>query len=44
LWYDHDQLGSTPLISSSTGVSQATYTYDPYGGLASSTGSITNPF
>jgi RHS repeat-associated protein len=25
-------------------VSQATYTYDPFGGLASSTGSITNPF
>ena len=44
LWYHHDQLGSTRLVTNSTGVSQATYTYDPYGGLASSTGSITNPF
>jgi len=44
LWFHHDQLGSTRLVTNSTGVSQATYTYDPYGGLASSTGSITNPF
>jgi RHS repeat-associated protein len=44
LWYHHDQIGSTRLVTNSTGVSQATYTYDPYGGLASSTGSITNPF
>ena len=44
LWYHHDQLGSTRLVTNSTGVSQATYTYDPYGGLAASTGSITNPF
>jgi RHS repeat-associated protein len=43
-WYHHDQIGSTRLITDSTGASQATYTYDPYGGLASSTGSITNPF
>ncbi len=44
LWYHHDQLGSTRLVTSSTGVSEATYIYDPYGGLASSTGSVTNPF
>jgi RHS repeat-associated protein len=44
LWFHHDQIGSTRLVTSSTGTSQATYTYDPYGGLASSTGSITNPF
>jgi RHS repeat-associated protein len=43
-WYHHDQIGSTRLITDSTGASQATYTYDPYGGIASSTGSITNPF
>jgi RHS repeat-associated protein len=43
-WYHHDQIGSTRLITDSTGTSQATYTYDPYGGLASSTGSLTNPF
>jgi RHS repeat-associated protein len=44
LWYHHDQIGSTRLVTNSTGVSQATYTFDPYGGLASSTGTITNPF
>jgi RHS repeat-associated protein len=43
-WFHHDQLGSTRLLTDSTGTSQATYTYDPFGGLASSTGSITNPF
>jgi RHS repeat-associated protein len=43
-WFHHDQIGSTRLITDSTGITQATYTYDPYGGLASSTGSITNPF
>jgi RHS repeat-associated protein len=32
------------VITDLTGSSQATYTYDPYGGLASSTGTITNPF
>jgi len=42
-WFHHDQIGSTRLITDSNGTSQATYTYDPYGGLASSTGSITNP-
>lgn len=44
LWYHDDQIGSTRLVTNSTGVSQATYTYDPYGALVSSTGSITNPF
>ncbi len=44
LWYHHDQLGSTRLLTDSSGVSQATYTYDPFGGLAASTGSVTNPF
>jgi len=32
------------LVTDSTGTAQATYTYDPYGGLAASTGAITNPF
>jgi RHS repeat-associated protein len=44
LWFHRDQLGSTRLVTNSTGVTQATYTYDPHGGLASSTGTITNPF
>jgi RHS repeat-associated protein len=43
-WFHRDQIGSTRLITDSTGASQATYAYDPFGGLASSTGSITNPF
>jgi RHS repeat-associated protein len=43
LWYHHDQLGSTRVIGDSGGVVQATYTFDPFGGLASSNGSVTNP-
>ncbi|HLZ25880.1 MAG TPA: RHS repeat-associated core domain-containing protein [Chloroflexota bacterium] len=43
-WFHHDQIGSTRLVTDSTGSTSATYTFDPYGGLASSTGSITNPF
>jgi RHS repeat-associated protein len=44
MWFHHDQLGSTRLITDSAGTSQATYAYDPFGSLASSTGSVTNPF
>jgi RHS repeat-associated protein len=43
LWLHHDQLGSTRLVTDSTGASQATYTFDAYGKLTASTGSITNP-
>src|SRR5439155_20337552 len=45
-WYHHDQLGSTRLITNSTATTPhpATYTYDPYGGVASISESITNPF
>jgi RHS repeat-associated protein len=43
LWLHHDQLGSTRLVTDSAGVGQATYTYDAYGNLAASTGTITNP-
>jgi RHS repeat-associated protein len=43
LWYHHDQIGSTRLVTDSAGTSQATYTYDPYGGLAATTGTLTNP-
>lgn len=43
LWYHRDQIGSTRLVTDSTGTPQATYTYDPFGGLASSTGTITKP-
>ncbi|MHB8511873.1 MAG: RHS repeat-associated core domain-containing protein [Actinomycetota bacterium] len=44
LYYHQDQLGSTRALSDSTGTIQATYTYDPYGNLTGSTGSISNPF
>jgi len=45
-WYHHDQIGSTRLITNSTATAPhpASYTYDPYGGLASISESITNPF
>jgi RHS repeat-associated protein len=44
-WYHHDQLGSTRLITNSTASTPhpASYTYDPYGGIASINESITNP-
>ena len=43
LYYVHDQLGSTRLLTNSGGTIEASYTYDPYGSLAGSTGSATNP-
>jgi YD repeat-containing protein len=43
LWLHHDQLGSTRLVTDTTGASQATYTFDPYGNITASTGTITNP-
>ena len=43
LWLHHDQLGSTRLITDSIGASQATYSFDPYGNLTASTGTIANP-
>jgi RHS repeat-associated protein len=41
-FYSHDQIGSARAISSATGTSQNTYSYDPYGNVVSSTGSVTN--
>jgi RHS repeat-associated protein len=40
----HDQLGSTRLVTDSLGTTQGTYTFDPYGNLVTTTGSILNPF
>jgi RHS repeat-associated protein len=37
-------LGSTRAITNASGVTQATYQYDPYGNLIASTGSVANPF
>ncbi len=45
LWYHHDQIGSTRAMTDGSGNVQATYTFDPYGNTASSTGSLANqPF
>ncbi len=43
LWFHHDNLGSTRLVTNSSGTSQATYSFDAYGNLTASTGTITNP-
>ena len=37
-YYTHDQLGSTRLLTNSSGATVATYTYTPYGVVASHTG------
>jgi RHS repeat-associated protein len=40
LWLHHDQLGSTRMVTNSTGQVAATYAYSPYGSLSSSSGSV----
>lgn len=46
LWYHHDQIGSTRAITNSSGTVEATYQFDPYGTILSSTnpGGVSNPF
>lgn len=44
LWLHHDQLGSTRLITDSSGVGQAAYTFDAYGSMTAATGSVSTPF
>jgi RHS repeat-associated protein len=43
-YYSADGLGSITSLSSSTGTLADTYTYDSFGNLTASTGTITNPF
>lgn len=43
LFYHHDQLGSTRLLTDQSGNVAASFTYDSYGKLAASTGSISTP-
>ncbi|MGC2375261.1 MAG: RHS repeat-associated core domain-containing protein [Solirubrobacteraceae bacterium] len=43
LWFHHDQLGGTRLLTDATGAVQATYSYTPYGSVASSTGPASTP-
>jgi RHS repeat-associated protein len=42
-YFHHDQGGSTRLVTTSAGANQATYTFDPFGKLVASTGSLVNP-
>jgi RHS repeat-associated protein len=42
-WYQTDQIGSIRGLTDNLGAVVATYTYDPYGNLTGSTGSIANP-
>jgi RHS repeat-associated protein len=41
--YHHDQLGSTRLLTDTTGQATGTYTYDAYGVSVGSTGTATTP-
>ncbi len=43
-YYQADGLGSITSLSSATGTLANTYTYDSFGNLTASAGSITNPF
>jgi RHS repeat-associated protein len=43
LYYQHDQLGSTRLLTNQTGTTVATYTYDAYGNLAAYSGTADTP-
>ena len=44
VYYHHDQLGSTRALTNGSGTVVASYTYDPYGNLTASTGTVANPF
>lgn len=43
-YYGADALGSITSLSTSSGANAATYTYDSFGNLTASTGSLTNSF
>jgi RHS repeat-associated protein len=43
-YYQQDALSSATSVSSSAGALAATYTYDSFGKLIASTGTLTNPF
>jgi RHS repeat-associated protein len=43
-YYEQDGLGSVSSLSNSAGTLAKTYTYDGYGRLTASTGTLTNPF
>jgi RHS repeat-associated protein len=43
-YYHQDRIGSTRSISNASGSVVSTYSYDAYGNVTSSTGSLVNPF
>ena len=43
-YYERDGLGSITSLSNSSGALANTYTYDAFGELTASTGTLTNPF
>ncbi len=43
LYYQHDQYGSTRLLTDSAGAVVASFTYDPYGNLTGRTGTADTP-
>ena len=43
-YYQQDAIGSVTSLSNSSGVLANTYTYDSFGNLTASTGTVTNPF
>ena len=43
LYYQHDQYGSTRLLTNQAGAVAATFSYDPYGNLTSHTGTADTP-
>jgi len=43
-YYHQDRIGSTRAITSSNGSVVSTYTYDAYGNLTGTTGTLSNPF
>jgi RHS repeat-associated protein len=44
LFYHHDQLGSTQMLTNQTGGVGATYSYNAYGKIVTKTGTVVNPF
>ncbi len=44
LFYHHDQLGSTRMLTEVSGNTASTFSYSPYGTLTGSTGTKTTPF
>ena len=43
LWFHHDQLGSTRVLTNATGQTVATYAYTPYGNVSNSSGTVSTP-